>query len=53
MNVFRANESILINCCTEKQNKNKSKKWFVRVTEKYLKTEESINAYDKRLFKTK
>ena len=41
----------LINCCTEKQNKNKSKKKFVGVTEKYLKTEESLNTYDGKLFK--
>ena len=32
----------MINCCTEKPNKNKSKKRFVGVTEKYLKTEESL-----------
>ena len=36
----------MINCHTEKQNKNKSKKRFVGVTEKYLKTEESLNTYD-------
>ena len=41
----------MINCCTEKQNKNKSKKGFVRVTEKYLKTEESLNTYDGKLSK--
>ena len=34
----------------QKQNKNKSKKRFVRVTEKYLKTEESLNTYDGKLF---
>ena len=39
----------LINCRTEKQNKNKSKKKFVGVTEKYLKTEESLNTYDGKL----
>ena len=33
----------------EKQNKNKSKKRFVGVTEKYLKTEESLNTYDGKL----
>ena len=32
-----------------KQNKNKSKKNFVGVTEKYLKTEESLNTYDGKL----
>ena len=31
----------LINCCTEKQNKSKKK--FVGVTEKYLRTKESAN----------
>ena len=49
MIVFKANQSILINCRTEKQNKNKSKKRFVGVTEKYLKTEESLNTYDGKL----
>ena len=44
-------QSILINCRTEKQNKNKSKKRFAGVTEKYLKTEESLNTYDGKLFK--
>ena len=39
----------MINCPTEKQNKNKSKKRFVGVTEKYLKTEESLNTYDGKL----
>ena len=43
-------QSILINCCTEKQ-KNESKKRFVGVTEKYLKTEESLNTYDGKLSK--
>ena len=33
----------LINCRTEKQNENKSKKKFVGVTEKYLRTKESAN----------
>ena len=46
---FKANQSILINCRTEKQNKNKSKKRFVGVTEKYLKTEESLNKYHWKL----
>ena len=32
--VFEANQNILIKCYTEKQNKNNSKKRFVRVTEK-------------------
>ena len=32
-----------------KQNKNKSKKKFVGVIEKYLKTEESLNTYDGKL----
>ena len=36
-------------CCTEKQNKNKSKKKFVGVTEKYLNTEKSLNTYDEKL----
>ena len=45
MIVFYANQSILINCRVEKQNKNKSKKRFVGVTERYLKTEESLNTY--------
>ena len=49
MIVFSANQSILINCRTEKQKKNKSKKRFVGVTEKYLKTEESLNTYDGKL----
>ena len=48
MIVFYANQSILINCHTEKQNKNKSKKRFARVTEKNLKTEEFLNTYDPR-----
>ena len=48
---FLANQSILINCHTENQNKNKSKKMFVGVTEKYLKKEESLNTYDGKLFK--
>ena len=47
MIVFSANQSILVNCRTEKQNK--SKKGFVGVTEKYLKTEESLNTYDGEL----
>ena len=51
MIVFQANQSILINCHTEKQNKSKSKKRFVGVTEKYIKTEESLNTYDGKLFK--
>ena len=38
-NALEYSQSILINCRTEKQNKNKSKKRFVGVTEKYLKTE--------------
>ena len=50
MLVFKANQSILINCHKEKQNKNKSKKMFVGVTGKYLKTEESLNTYDGKLF---
>ena len=49
MIVFSANQSILINCHTEKQNKNKSKKSFVEVTGKYLKAEESLNTYDGKL----
>ena len=40
---------MLINCSTGKQNKNKSKKRFTGVTEKYLKTEESLNTYDGNL----
>ena len=39
-----ANQSILINCRTEKQNKR-----FVAVTEKYLKIEEALNTYDGKL----
>ena len=39
----------MINCHTEKQNKNKSKKRFVGVAEKYLKTEESLTSYDGKL----
>ena len=50
MLVFKANQSILINCHKEKQNKNKSKKMFVGVIGKYLKTEESLNTYDGKLF---
>ena len=50
MIVFQANQSILINYHTEKQNKNKSEKRFVGVTEKYLKTEELLNTYDGKLF---
>ena len=49
MIVFEASQSILINCRTEKQNKNESKKRFVGVTEKYSKTEESLNTYDGKL----
>ena len=49
MIVFQANQSILVYCRTEKQNKNKSKKRFAGVTEKYLKTEESLNTYDGKL----
>ena len=49
MIVIQANQSILINYHTEKQNKNKSKKRFVGVTEKYLETEESLNTYDGKL----
>ena len=33
-----------------KPNKNKSKKRFAGVTEKYLRTEESLNRYDGKLF---
>ena len=51
MIVFQANQSILINCHTEKHNKNKSKKRFVGVTKKLLKTEEYLNTYDGKLFK--
>ena len=32
-----------------KTKQNKSKKRFVGVTEKYLKTEESLNTYDGKL----
>ena len=39
-----------INRHTEEQNKNKSKKSFVEVTEKYLKIEEYLNIYDGKLF---
>ena len=46
MITFKGNQSILISCHTEKQ---KQKKRFVRVTEKYLKTEESLNTYDGKL----
>ena len=49
MTVFYASQSILINGRTEKQNKNKSKKKFVGVNEKYLKTEESLSTYDGKL----
>ena len=35
----------------QKQNENKTKKRFVKVTEKYLKTEESLNTYNGKLFK--
>ena len=35
--------NISINYRTEKQNTNKSKKRFIVVTEKHLKTEESVN----------
>ena len=41
---------MLINRHTEEQNKNKSKKSFVEVTEKYLKIEEYLNIYDGKLF---
>ena len=44
---FLSQQSILTNCRTEKQNKNKSKKRFVEVTEKYLK--KSLNTYDGEL----
>ena len=37
----------------EKQNKDKSKKRFVGVTEKYLKTEESLNTFDGKLSERK
>ena len=50
MIVFQANQSILINYHTEKQNKNKSEKRFVGVTEKCPKTEESLNTYDGKLY---
>ena len=33
----------------QKKPKNKSKKRFVEVTGKYLKTEESLNTYDGKL----
>ena len=36
---FSANQNILINCHTEIQNKNKSKKRFAGLTQKYLKIE--------------
>ena len=50
MIVFQANQSILIKCRTEKQTENESKKRFLGVTEKYLKTEESLNTYDGKSF---
>ena len=49
MIVFQANQNILINCHTKKQNKNKSKKNFVGLTEKYLKIEKYLNIYDGKL----
>ena len=52
MIVFEANQSILINCRTEKKT-NKSKKRFVGITEKYLKKEESLNIYDGKLSERK
>ena len=39
----------MINCRTEKQNKNKSKKSFVGVAEKYLKTEKSWEVIREKL----
>ena len=46
MIVFLANQSML---AYKKTNENKSEKRFVGVTEKYLKTEESLNTYDEKL----
>ena len=40
---------INIHNALQKQNENKIKKTFVEVTEKYLKTEESLNTYDGKL----
>ena len=42
---------INIHNALQKQNENKTKKTFVEVTEKYLKTEESLNTYNGTLFK--
>ena len=36
---------------TQKNKKNKSKKRFVGLTEKYLKIEEYLNIYDGKLYK--
>ena len=41
----------MINCWSEKQNKNKNKKSFARVTEKELKREESLNTCGGKFFK--
>ena len=46
---FKPIKVFLINCRTEKHNKNKGKKRFVGVTEKYLKTKQSWNTYDGKL----
>ena len=50
MIVFLANQNILINSLIEKQNKIKNKKRFVGVPEKYLKIEEYLNIYGRKLF---
>ena len=42
---FLSQSKYLINSRTEKQNKNKSKKRFIGLNEKYPKREESLNTY--------
>ena len=47
----RYSREINVQNALQKQNKNESKKRFVRVTEKYLKIEEYLNKYGGKLFK--
>ena len=44
-------QSKYLNQLSHRKTKQEQKKRFVGVTEKYLKTEESLNIFDGKLFK--